>query len=120
MGPPVSNATAWQFSSHSPTENFRVRERLALLLSHIIAYFESDFLCSWSSKSIDFFAAYSEYSSDCSESALNHSVFAVVTTIACMAPAMYRPVDGVFRLFQNSAANEVGDWRLYLLNYYLN
>ncbi|RCN50992.1 hypothetical protein ANCCAN_02779 [Ancylostoma caninum] len=61
---------------------------------------------SWSSMSIDFFAAYSEFSTECSESALSHSVFAVVTTFACMAPAMYRPVDGVFQLFQNSVTNE--------------
>ncbi|KAJ1370700.1 hypothetical protein KIN20_032490 [Parelaphostrongylus tenuis] len=55
----------------------------------------------WSSTSIDFFAAYSEYSTDCSELVFNHSVFAVVTAFSCMVPAMYRPVDSVFYLLQN-------------------
>ncbi|XGW32416.1 hypothetical protein V3C99_017174 [Haemonchus contortus] len=60
----------------------------------------------WSSTSVDFFAAYSEYSADCSETALNHSVYAVVTAFSCMAPAMYRPIDNVFQLLQSSMLNE--------------
>ncbi|KAK6031856.1 hypothetical protein OSTOST_01978, partial [Ostertagia ostertagi] len=60
----------------------------------------------WSSTSVDFFAAYSDYSTDCSESALSHSVFAVVSAFSCMAPAMYRPVDNVFQLLQGSIVNE--------------
>ncbi|KAE9418072.1 hypothetical protein Angca_007749, partial [Angiostrongylus cantonensis] len=55
----------------------------------------------WSSTSIDFFAAYSEYSTDCPESALNHSVFAVVTAFSCMVPSMYRPIDSIFFLLKN-------------------
>ncbi|VDO96544.1 unnamed protein product [Heligmosomoides polygyrus] len=60
----------------------------------------------WSSTSIDFFAAYSDYSSDCVDSALNHSVYAVVTALSCMAPAMYRPVDNIFQLLQNCLSDE--------------
>ncbi|VDL71212.1 unnamed protein product [Nippostrongylus brasiliensis] len=60
----------------------------------------------WSSTSIDFFAAYSEYSSGCSESTLTHSVYAVVTAFSCMAPSMYRPVDSVFRLLYSSISDE--------------
>ncbi|WKY16517.1 hypothetical protein Q1695_001291 [Nippostrongylus brasiliensis] len=60
----------------------------------------------WSSTSIDFFAAYSEYSSGCTESTLTHSVYAVVTAFSYMAPAMYRPVDSVFRLLYSSMSDE--------------
>ncbi|KJH43862.1 hypothetical protein DICVIV_10124 [Dictyocaulus viviparus] len=55
----------------------------------------------WSSTSIDFFAAYSVYIANCSESSLSHSVFTAVIAFSCMAPAMYRPVDTIFCLLQN-------------------
>ncbi|EYC33532.1 hypothetical protein Y032_0002g846 [Ancylostoma ceylanicum] len=88
------------------TNLFKMSSQRTLLLWTLFLHSSRNDENSWSSMSIDFFAAYSEFSTECSESAFNHSVFAVVTTFACMAPAMYRPVDGVFHLLQNSVAHE--------------
>ncbi|KAL6722457.1 hypothetical protein Aduo_017582 [Ancylostoma duodenale] len=88
------------------TSLFNMSSQRTLMLWTLFLHSSRNDENSWSSMSIDFFAAYSEFSTECCESALSHSVFAVVTTFACMAPAMYRPVDSVFQLFQNSVDNE--------------
>ncbi|ETN87260.1 hypothetical protein NECAME_00119, partial [Necator americanus] len=85
---------------------FKMSSQRTLLLWTLFLHASRSDENRWSSTSIDFFAAYSEFSMESSDSALSHSVFAVVTTLACMVPAMYRPVDSVFQLFQNSIDNE--------------
>ncbi|KAK5967562.1 hypothetical protein GCK32_009085, partial [Trichostrongylus colubriformis] len=85
---------------------FSLASQRTLLLWTLFLHASRNDESRWSSTSVDFFAAYSEYSTDCSESALNHSVYAVVTSFSCMAPAMYRPVDSILQLLQSSMMDE--------------